>query len=575
MMSWSRTFNGSLKVKLILPFVLLILLLTLVIGWLSWWASSRTVANLSDQLMLEMTQRISQAVDRHMFGTGAVLETAFPEGMYAPIDISADIPAMTTRFYTAATIFTDPSDYVYYGNELGQGFGLQKLVDGTAQIRMKLRAEDKRSFYLLHNINAKPEYRFTEGTLFDPRGRVWYQLGRDAPQHTWTAVYLDFGTRELVVTRARKVINEQGVFAGVVATDLFLSELSRFIQQLPVTANSRAFIVEPSGELIAASSVANVRTNKEGVVERVNAQNSGDSVIEQAWAQLDTLLQQADEYTDEHVHQLSFTDNNGEQLHLSVRNIRDDAGLNWYAVIAVPSSDILADVRANALLVVNIGVVALLIAVGLGLMVFGRIARDISKLSEAVRSTGRDLTDVSDQAKRDDEIGVLARSFNEMRSELFTDRLTGAANRMALDYNVDTLLLERKADQRPFALLFLDLNKFKPLNDTYGHDKGDQALIEIAQRIKSVMPDTGVVARFGGDEYVVLIREATDLSAIHDIIERLHEVIRLPLEFCDGFSLGAAIGMAVYPEHGQDRTSLLKYADQEMYNEKQRTHAVR
>jgi len=56
---------------------------------------------------------------------------------------------------------------------------------------------------------------------------------------------------------------------------------------------------------------------------------------------------------------------------------------------------------------------------------------------------------------------------------------------------------------------------------------------------------------------------------------RLQEKIQQPLEFCDGFSLGVAIGMAVYPEHGQDRTSLLKYADQEMYNEKQRTHAVR
>lgn len=574
-MSWSRAFNGSLKVKLILPFVLLILILTLVIGWLSWWASSRTVANLSEQLMLEMTQRISQAVDRHMFGTGAVLETAFPDGMHAPDDISAELKEMTTRFYTAASLFTDPSDYVYYGNELGQGLGLQKLVDGTAQVRMKLRAQDKRDFYLLHNINAQPEYRFTESTLFDPRERVWYQLGRDAPQHTWTAVYLDFGTRELVVTRARKVSNQQGVFAGVVATDLFLSELSRFVQQLPVTANSRAFIVEPNGELIAASRVPNVRNNEQGKVERVNATNSGDEVIEQAWTQLHALLQQANHYSDEYVHQLSFTDKKGEQLHLSVRNIRDDAGLSWYAVIAVPSTDILSDVRANTLLVIHIGVLALLIAVGIGWLVFGRVARDISKLSEAVRSTGRDLTDVSDQANRHDELGVLARSFTQMRSELFTDRLTGVANRMALEYSLDNLLLERKSTQQPFALLFLDLNKFKPLNDTFGHDKGDQALFETAQRIQSVLRDHDVVARLGGDEFVVLLREVKELSDVEKIITRLHEEIQEPLDFCDGFSLGTSIGLAMYPEHGQDGASLLNYADQEMYNDKQRTRTVR
>lgn len=574
-MSWSRVFNGSLRVKLILPYVLLILLLTLSIGWLSWWASSRTVANLSEQLMGEMTQRIGQAVDRHMFGTGAVLETAFPDGMHAPGDIGAELSAMTTRFYTAATIFTDPSDYVYYGNELGQGFGLQKLVDGTAQIRMKLRPQDKRDFYLLHNINGKPEYRYTEATLFDPRSRIWYQLGRDAQQHTWTAVYLDFGTRDLVVTRARKVMDEEGVFAGVVATDLFLSELSRFVRQLLITANSRAFIVEPNGQLIAASSVDNVRTNEAGQAERVSAEDSGDPFIANAWAQLQPILQQAEGYAANYVHQLAFTDDNGEQLYLSVKNIRDDAGLSWYAVVAVPSSDLLADVRASTLQVLQIGILAVLLTVGVGLLIFGRIARDISKLSEAVQSTGRDLTDVSAQAKRGDELGVLARSFNEMRSELFTDRLTGVANRMALDYSLDSLLLERKAEQQPFALLFLDLNRFKPLNDIYGHDKGDQALIEVAQRIQRVLRDKDMVARLGGDEFVVLVREVKEERAVHSVIERLRNAIRQPLACCDDYSLDASIGLALFPEHGQDSASLLKHADQAMYSEKERLNAAR
>ncbi|MDM7858418.1 diguanylate cyclase domain-containing protein [Thiopseudomonas acetoxidans] len=137
------------------------------------------------------------------------------------------------------------------------------------------------------------------------------------------------------------------------------------------------------------------------------------------------------------------------------------------------------------------------------------------------------------------------------------------------------MLFERKPTKQPFALLFLDLNKFKPLNDTFGHDKGDRALFETAQRIQSVLRDHDVVARLGGDEFVVLLREVKELSDVEKIIARLHEEIQQPLDFCDGFSLGASIGLAMYPEHGQDGASLLNYADQEMYNDKQRTRTVR
>lgn len=84
-----------------------------------------------------------------------------------------------------------------------------------------------------------------------------------------------------------------------------------------------------------------------------------------------------------------------------------------------------------------------------------------------------------------------------------------------------------------------------------------------------------MVARLGGDEFVVLLREVKELSDVEKIIARLHEEIQQPLDFCDGFSLGASIGLAMYPEHGQDGASLLNYADQEMYNDKQRTRTVR
>ena len=577
-----RIFQNSLRLKLILPYVLLILLLTAAIGWLSWWAGSRTVNNLSENLTAELTERIAQAVDRHMFGTSAVLETAFPTDMQASNDISTELKGMIMRFYTAASLYTNPSDYVYYGNEQGQGLGLQKLVDGTAQIRLKTKADAHRDFYLLYGINGKPEYRFTESTVFNPRDRLWYKLGRDALNHTWTAVYLDYGTQELVVTRARKVMNEQGEFSGVVATDVFLSELSRFIRHLGISANSRAFIVEPSGQLIAASSVANIRATADGGIERVSANNSADALIELAWQALQPMLQDLSNKQDGKVHQLSITDQAGEVIHLSVKNVQDNAGLNWYAVIAVPSRDILTDVRGNVSLVVFAGLLAMLLAVMVGLFIFGRIAHDVAQLSLAVKNTGHDMQDVSKQTQRNDELGVLARSFNQMRTELLTDALTGVANRSALDYMLGNLVRERKVTQQPFAVLFIDLNKFKPLNDQYGHDKGDLALIEVAQRIQGMMRGQDLLARLGGDEFVVVLSDVADQQTAAKISLRIQNAVSQPLLCCqdvapqgESVCLGAAIGVALFPEHGQDVASLMKHADQEMYEEKERTQAGR
>lgn len=575
-------YRRSLKFKLLLPYVLLILLLTLAIGWLSWWAGSRTVSNLGNHLMSELTERIAQAVDRHMYGSSAVLETAFPAEMHAPEDILPDLKSMLTRFYTAASLYTNPSDYVYYGNEQGQGLGLQKLVDGTAQIRLKRTAGQYREFYLLYGINGGMDYRFAENELFDPRTRVWYQLGRDAKHHTWTAVYVDFGTQELVVTRARKVNNENGEFAGVIATDLFLSELSRFVQSLDTSENGRAFIVEPGGQLIAASSVANIKSDKTGRAVRVMAADSGDSLIESAWTQLQPRLQQFEQHNSAAIPLLELSDKNGKRFFVSVKKIRDDAGLEWYAVVAVPRSDLLQGVRETVLLVSHAGVLAMLLAAGVGLLLFGRIARDISQLSQAVKSTGHSMQDVSAQSMRKDELGVLARSFSQMRSELLTDRLTGIANRSALEYRINNLLAERRSDPVPFALLFIDLNKFKPLNDQYGHDKGDQALMEVARRMQAMLREQDMVARLGGDEFVIVLAQVGSGQVVEKIKQRVLEEISRPLDCCadiapagETVSLGASIGIALYPLHGTNASELLKHADQAMYEEKNAGRTVR
>lgn len=565
----------SLRVQLVLPFVLVILLLTLALGWLFWWAGSRSVADLTGQLMVERTERMAEAVGRHMFGAAAVLETAFPRGMRGLNDVRPAQRALATRFYTAASLHPEPSDLVYYANENGQGYALQRLVDGSAQVRLQDGEGGARKIFMLYDIEGTPEYRFTESRLFDPRERLWYQVGKTASEHRWTGVYLDFDSGELVNSRVRQVLDGDGRQVGVVGTDILLFGLSRFIAGLDISKNSRAFIVEPDGQLVALSAGRHVRRDGDGNYRRVNADDSGEPLLEQAWQHVRDHLPDLSA-SDQGVHALSFIDERGQQVLVSVRHILDAAGLDWYAIIAVPASDILADVRHKVILVMYCGVLAILLAALLGMLVLGRVADDVEQLSTVVGgAAGRGMQTLYPQVRRRDEIGTLARSFRKMHRELLTDRLTGVASRAALEHALNRLQQQRRKSGQPFTVLFIDLNRFKPLNDRFGHETGDRALTEVAGRMQQMLRDQDMLARWGGDEFVILLPDVADRDTGERVSQRVQQAISQPLDCCEGYRLGAAIGMALYPEDGRDAVSLLHAADQAMYADKPLTMGER
>lgn len=120
------------------------------------------------------------------------------------------------------------------------------------------------------------------------------------------------------------------------------------------------------------------------------------------------------------------------------------------------------------------------------------------------------------------------------------------------------------------ALLFLDLDKFKPINDTLGHEAGDQILQQLARRLQTCIRQTDTVARLGGDEFVIML---PDLAAFDDAIrvaEKALTAVTRPFKIKNEiWHLGTSIGIAIFPDHGQDRDTLLQQADAAMYRAKQ------
>lgn len=152
------------------------------------------------------------------------------------------------------------------------------------------------------------------------------------------------------------------------------------------------------------------------------------------------------------------------------------------------------------------------------------------------------------------------------------DPLTGLANRSLLSDRLDTAISRAQRSQQVFAVLFVDLDKFKPVNDVHGHETGDQLLRLVAQRLQSVIRESDTLGRLGGDEFVAVVEGLDEWQSATRIAQTMIELLARPFTI-DGKKLqvGCSIGIAVYPSHGATANELLRAADVAMYKAKSQT----
>ncbi|MFT5660459.1 MAG: diguanylate cyclase (GGDEF)-like protein [Sulfurimonas sp.] len=155
-----------------------------------------------------------------------------------------------------------------------------------------------------------------------------------------------------------------------------------------------------------------------------------------------------------------------------------------------------------------------------------------------------------------------------------TDSLSGLANRNALNEYFDRLLLNAKRKKQEFAFLFLDLDHFKSINDSLGHNIGDELLKHIATMIRKVIRPADFVARIGGDEFIILVQDYHSLLDLTTIIDRILEQLTKPwIIQTNPISISGSIGISLYPKNGEDMVSLMKNSDIAMYEAKKKGRA--
>jgi len=169
------------------------------------------------------------------------------------------------------------------------------------------------------------------------------------------------------------------------------------------------------------------------------------------------------------------------------------------------------------------------------------------------------------------KLGVVQKKLQE-RSE--RDPLTGLYNRRHLDEELNKELARCRRYDRSLGLIMIDLNHFKPINDQYGHEAGDQVLLAVSQAMSKQLRHSDLIARVGGDEFMIIATESNQ-TAVQSLTEKIAMVVHSTwVDFQgDSLSVTASIGFAIYPKDGDNAEMLQRQADKAMYKDKQLWHA--
>jgi len=203
----------------------------------------------------------------------------------------------------------------------------------------------------------------------------------------------------------------------------------------------------------------------------------------------------------------------------------------------------------------------------------GRLVDDFNDMLEQIQSRDRELYLVNE--KLEEKVNRRTRELTELTKQLehqaYHDALTGLANRITFDNDLRLAIEQKHRHEGQLAILFLDLDRFKIINDTLGHAAGDELLKEVAERFKGCVRKSDTLARLGGDEFAILLFDLDHTNTALTVARKLAETIAKPLHVVGhDLSLSTSIGISVYPDDGSDADALIKNADTAMYRSKER-----
>lgn len=568
--------NSSLQRQLVLPYVALVVLVSLLIGWISFNAGKEAVTTLSHRVVMDIVDRVHTATERHLSGAMTALHAVDPDPgtVPRPQAFSDDLALLEPRFWSASGLSMQVNNYVYFGGEDGRFIGINRINKDFVELYLREPGAAKRHVYAVTEPGDRS--RVLRMDDYDARKRPWYVHAASQKKPVWSPVYADYSSGEPTITLAKPVFRADRKLVGVMATDVTLKALTDFLRTLKVSEHGIAFLMDADGWMIATSGKELPFKIVNGMPERMRLDEMHTPLLQAAHAKMIEWKDDSTDGGDQSSQEFLATSG---ALDIAARRIGQQYGVDWITVVAVPHSDFMGGVRRSLVQGMFIAAICVIIALVLGLSLLNRVLQDIRKLTDAAKKIGNGEPLPPLDISRRDEIGQLATTFSEMEYSLRIDELTGVFNRASLIAQVG--FLRRQLEQKPrerlsFALLFIDLDHFKKINDHYGHDAGDKVLATVAARLQESVRVYDVVARYGGDEFIVLLKGAPTADEIIATENKIRRLVEETVAIGDALvCVGVSSGWAMFPQDGEDVDTLLKIADKRMFDTKRSRKAAR
>ncbi len=407
----------GISIRWTLPICVIAPLLSgiLLTNWLSFRSGQVAVEDLVNKISEEVAGNIEKRVSNYLIRPSMVSASLKADIESDNIDVS-DVRGLgqTLWHFTQVDLF---NNNIYYGNEQGE-FVYSENQDEVQRLDFVDAATDfKRIAYETDDIgNPETELRQTD---YDPRQRPWYQEAASRGTPIWSQVYVATSRSALTITRATPVFDAAGQLKGIFGVDVYLVELSDFLRNLEISPNGRAFIMEPSGELIAVSADEEpFIDHQDGSKLRLPAAESQDPLIRataQRWLSDFASATGTDSSTD--FAELAFEFEIDGETQLAYIYPLQEASVDWVIGVVIPKNDYMATINASARRTLIVGSLVTGAASLLALLAALYIVRPINRLNSAAKDIklNRYAPDsLKDVMNRPDEFSELAELFNDM-----------------------------------------------------------------------------------------------------------------------------------------------------------------
>lgn len=445
---------------MIFPYATLILVSIMAVGFISYWNGQAAVNDVARQWRSEATLGLKKHLLTFLLvphQINQVNASAIQSGQMRLSD-----PEGMQQHFLHQVMIRETVTSIYFGNTEGGMVGGGREVDNSFYVTrtedfkngefQKLRLNEAEMF-VLPPISSIPN--------FDARTRPWYLGAAHKGGETWSDIYVLITGQELAIAASHPVYDTNGDLMGVVSVDIFLSQVSHYLESLTISQIGQVFIMEQNGELVATSiNEPLFQDDGTGRKEQRLVQNSQSDVIREAG---NLLLEKYGGYQNipGEEQQIVF-ELNGEQQFMQYLTISDPYGLHWILAVIIPESIFMERIHEGNAQTMQLILLALAIAIGISVFISTKISNRIGELDQSAQALAQgDWEHALDETTRIKELKGLSVSFNQMKDQLRSslNSLTSEVEeRKRVEFSLEEEIVRRRTlfEESPDGILIID-----------------------------------------------------------------------------------------------------------------------